>query len=32
VVLSMILLLVILAEVAGTRKQRDQVPKKPLGL
>ena len=32
VVLSVILLLVILAEITGVRKQRNQVPKKPLGL
>jgi hypothetical protein len=32
VVLSVILLMVIFAEVAGVRKPRDQVPKKPLGL
>jgi hypothetical protein len=32
VVLSLILLLVILAEVTGVRKQRSPVPKKPLGL
>jgi hypothetical protein len=31
-VLSVILLLVILAEVTGVRRQRKQVPKKPLGL
>jgi cell division protein FtsW (lipid II flippase) len=32
VVLSVILLLVIFAEVTGVRRQRNQVPKKPLGL